>query len=238
MSNATCSVDGCEKVTGVKGTARGWCSKHYNRWLRNGDPLVRTMRKITETCTIPGCGKPHDALGLCSAHITHLRRHGSPTPPRRAHEVVDDKRVCLGCKESLPTSKFHRRKDSFAARCKPCQSAYAKAYRDARPELIREQARASAAKRPHQRRDSARKRRAALRLVKVEAVSAMAVFDRDGWACGICGGDIPRVTIWPHPLSPSLDHIQAISRGGDHSYSNTQASHLVCNMSKGDRIAA
>ncbi|MGH3296092.1 MAG: hypothetical protein ACRDP7_30265 [Trebonia sp.] len=30
----------CDGITGVPGTARGMCSKHYNRDLRYGDPLV------------------------------------------------------------------------------------------------------------------------------------------------------------------------------------------------------
>ena len=30
----------CDDITGVPGTARGMCSKHYNRWLRYGDALV------------------------------------------------------------------------------------------------------------------------------------------------------------------------------------------------------
>jgi hypothetical protein len=32
----TCSIDGCEKPV----LAREWCSMHYCRWKRNGDPLV------------------------------------------------------------------------------------------------------------------------------------------------------------------------------------------------------
>lgn len=32
----TCSIDGCDGE--YKG--RGWCRKHYMRWLRHGDPLV------------------------------------------------------------------------------------------------------------------------------------------------------------------------------------------------------
>jgi len=36
MANRTCSVEGC--VTPVR--ARGWCSAHYNRWQRYGDPTV------------------------------------------------------------------------------------------------------------------------------------------------------------------------------------------------------
>lgn len=233
MDYLTCSIDEC----GKRVLARGWCSAHYTRWQRNGDPLTLNPRKVINFCTIPSCGKPHDARGLCSAHVTNLRRHGTPTP-RKNYEVVDGKKICLGCGADLPLTNFHRRLNHWAVRCKPCQSAWAKAYRDTRPEIIRAQARASAAKRPLQRRDAARKRRAALRLAAVEDVSSLAVYDRDKWECGICSQSIPRVVIWPHPLSPSLDHILALSAGGDHSYSNTQASHLACNMSKGARLSA
>jgi len=206
--------------------------------LRNGDPSIRTLRATIELCTVIGCGKPHDARGLCSAHVTSLRRHGSAIAPRARGRIVDGNKICRDCAEDLPLSEFYPVAKSWNSRCKPCLAIQRKAYRDSRPDIVRAQSRASAAKRPLQRRDAARKRRATLREVTVEDVESMAVYDRDGWACGICEIGIPRVTVWPHPLSPSLDHITAISRGGHHSYSNTQAAHLACNMSKGARIPA
>lgn len=236
MSIIACSVEECEKPTGHKGTARGWCQMHYNRWLRNGDPLVRTQRTFIAECTMDGCDKPHDAKGLCSAHITMLRRHGTTTKRKRG-SVVDGRKICAECAEEFPISNFYTVGKSLNSRCIPCYSAKVKAYRESRIEIVRAQGRASAALRAPARRDAAKKRRALVRQVTVEDVSSIAVYDRDQWTCGICNEDIPRVTIWPHPLSPSLDHIQALSLGGDHSYSNTQASHLVCNMSKGARAA-
>lgn len=34
--SAVCAVDGCERPT----HSRGWCTKHYSRWRKHGDPLV------------------------------------------------------------------------------------------------------------------------------------------------------------------------------------------------------
>jgi lambda repressor-like predicted transcriptional regulator len=35
-----CTIDGCDKLV----RARGWCSKHYQRWQRHGDPSVYVGR--------------------------------------------------------------------------------------------------------------------------------------------------------------------------------------------------
>lgn len=36
MAKRTCSIDGCDKIV----HARGWCTGHYQRWLKYGDPAV------------------------------------------------------------------------------------------------------------------------------------------------------------------------------------------------------
>jgi 5-methylcytosine-specific restriction endonuclease McrA len=62
------------------------------------------------------------------------------------------------------------------------------------------------------------------------------IYERDSWNCGICGEPVDQEAVWPHPLSPSLDHIVPLALGGDHSYANTQCSHLRCNQAKQHRI--
>jgi len=64
------------------------------------------------------------------------------------------------------------------------------------------------------------------------------VFDRDGWICGLCSEHVDPATEWPDPLSPSLDHILPLSKGGPHAMANVQLAHLGCNVKKGNRIAA
>lgn len=40
----SCSVDGCRGIT----LARGWCSKHYNRWRKHGDPVALSRYPSSE----------------------------------------------------------------------------------------------------------------------------------------------------------------------------------------------
>lgn len=40
MAKRTCSIKGCGKPL----RARGWCTKHYKRWRKHGDPLITGKR--------------------------------------------------------------------------------------------------------------------------------------------------------------------------------------------------
>lgn len=76
MPDGTCAVAGCDHAGKLK---RGWCDKHYKRWLRNGDPLVakKAANSAAPTyCTIPVCQRPHHARGLCKYHYGQQRRDG------------------------------------------------------------------------------------------------------------------------------------------------------------------
>lgn len=60
---------------------------------------------------------------------------------------------------------------------------------------------------------------------------------RPGGRCALCGGLIVYGQRG-HPLSPSLDHIIAISKGGALlDPRNCQLAHLKCNLDKSDRPA-
>ena len=63
------------------------------------------------------------------------------------------------------------------------------------------------------------------------------VADRDNLTCQLCGEPVSLTEQAPHPLSPSLDHIVPLSRGGSHSYDNVQLAHFLCNSRKGNGSA-
>jgi 5-methylcytosine-specific restriction endonuclease McrA len=75
-----------------------------------------------------------------------------------------------------------------------------------------------------------------LRGATVELVDPIKVFERDGWRCQLCMRKTPaRLRGSYDPRAPELDHIVPISKGGAHSYINTQCACRECNGKKLDR---
>lgn len=55
--------------------------------------------------------------------------------------------------------------------------------------------------------------------------------------CGICGRKVEFSFKYPHPLSPCIDHIIPVSKGGHPSdIDNLQLAHWTCNRQKSDKI--
>lgn len=55
--------------------------------------------------------------------------------------------------------------------------------------------------------------------------------------CGICGKPVDFSMKYPHPLSPCIDHIIPIAKGGHPSdMDNLQLAHWTCNRQKSDKL--
>lgn len=85
-----CTIDGCDG----KHYARGWCSKHYNRWRLYGRLGLLEER----ICAVDGCDQKHEALGWCRLHYKrHVWRGGDPSvtlvAPRGSGTYRDGYRV-------------------------------------------------------------------------------------------------------------------------------------------------
>lgn len=81
------------------------------------------------------------------------------------------------------------------------------------------------------------KRRARERNAANDNVDPIEVFNRDGWRCQMCDVKTPYKLRGTHEANaPELDHIVPLSRGGEHSYRNTQCLCRSCNMSKGAKV--
>lgn len=89
-----------------------------------------------------------------------------------------------------------------------------------------------------ERDDSSHQQRAKEYGVPWEDVSVPEVFIADGWMCQLCGKPIDPGSRYPDPMMPSIDHIVPLSQPDSpgHVRSNVQASHLRCNLRKGNRV--
>lgn len=55
--------------------------------------------------------------------------------------------------------------------------------------------------------------------------------------CGICGKPVDKALRYPHPLSPCIDHIIPVAKGGHPSdIDNLQLAHWTCNRAKSDKL--
>lgn len=253
MGQPICSIPGCDRPVLVK--MRGWCSLHYCRWQRHGDPNVEPKRARVvgvEPCTIDGCDKKIAARGLCAAHWTRWKRHGSPTA-RLPGEVVNGRRICTLCGEDKLVGE-----EINESWCKPCsaqrkgqtrkpytpkshpikQCAHCGAeFRPRLPAQSHCSPECADATRSQRNRKHVLARRARLRRAPSEEFDPFEVFERDGWTCQICRDPVDPDVRWPDPMCVSLDHVVPLSRGGAHTRANTQCAHLSCNTKKGVKPA-
>ena len=55
--------------------------------------------------------------------------------------------------------------------------------------------------------------------------------------CALCGKPVDFNLKYPHPLSPTIDHIVPVAKGGHPSdINNLQLAHRCCNRAKSDKL--
>jgi len=87
VAQSICTVAECDRVA----KKRGWCEKHYNRWLRIGTTDIEHEYGAPKpSCVVDGCELPGTprGTGYCYKHYRRYYRHGDPTVTSRI--VGDD----------------------------------------------------------------------------------------------------------------------------------------------------
>lgn len=77
---------------GGRVVARGYCGKHYQRFLKHGDAAA-TKRPRDRVCSVEGCDEKHESLGFCLRHLTRFRRYGNPGPAEPMRRRRPDRTV-------------------------------------------------------------------------------------------------------------------------------------------------
>ena len=118
MAESTCSVEDCDGVTGVPGTAKGLCSKHYNRQRRTGD--VNTVRKGS-----PGKGSGHHSWKGAAASYAALHN--------RVYRARGKASGCAHCGADDPAKRYEWAMlhgtdgtdvSNYISLCRPCHRTY------------------------------------------------------------------------------------------------------------------
>lgn len=238
-----------------RGKDRCFCTKR----CMQADCLKRRKdrKDSLPPCTIPDCTARATRVGdgLCELHYMRKRRHGSP------EIVLVDKNIyqaCVYCGKKGKTKycsgrckSRYMRGNPLTATCRVCGTVYLSARKrqccspECGAEWERQQDRIRRKKKwrnaAYRERllsymKSACKRRRDLIDSDFEEFANEDVFKRDKWRCWICGKIVDRDAAWPHPNSPSIDHVIPLSLGGGHRIDNVHCAHLRCNLAKNDRM--
>ena|GEM_PF-4523602 len=86
------------------------------------------------------------------------------------------------------------------------------------------------------RKTAKHRRRVRIQGLPSEVVTIEYLIERDKGVRQRCRKRVDRIAIAPHPLSPTIDHVIPLSKGGAHTKANTQLAHLRCNVLKSDRV--
>lgn len=250
LGSGPCSEGNCRR----EATTHGRCAIHHRRFVggHRVDRYCRTCgsdltglprgqrycdERCKPRCIGPQCDREVSGRGLCS---THLKMHNKGTRLRpigvRAKRALNG--PCDWCGDPVGN-------DATGAFCSNACRGMARrhVYADTSGECAQCGTRidylapangSSGRLTPVSKRlcDDCRHRSPSLYL------SARALRARDGDACCLCGLYVPEDAVKPHPLTPEVDHVLPISRGGTHDPVNLALAHKTCNIKKGNKPAS
>lgn len=206
----------CGRLT-ASSTAK-FCGKCYQRARKMGDfdkPWL-TWRPygvpdVAPKCKWDGCERRSDYAGYCRRDYSRAKRLENFVDPWT--EWVTDGE-CEVCGKEW-TNARNRNKRVCSRTC------HVKAWRIENPERARKT-----------KMDAVRRRRARVAGVEVDYFTMDDVRLKHGDDCHLCGGEINYKLKFPHPMSPSIDHVKPISEGGPHTLENCAMAHMDCNNRK------
>jgi len=213
-----------------------YCGKTYSTAYENRNQYCSRECAFAHKHEIKEQHARDKAAGIgsvCEIHLCQCKECGRPFYARRKGKTLCS-RECALARGRRAFAVYASKNANKQYVCCICGEAFEAPYGDKRRvtcsnECSQEQARRQGAK------ASAMRRARKYGNGKVESIAPRAVFERDHWVCGICGGKVDGKLKAPDPYSASLDHIVALAAGGTHTWDNVQCAHLICNMRKHDR---
>lgn len=223
MDKRTCTIDGCDG----KPVGRGWCSAHWQRWRRNGDPLGGAPSpKARKSVDYPDGTR--DCLGCAE---------------RQPLDQFDqDKNASLGRRSRCKTCRSAHMKGYYAENAEDKRES-GRNHRAANLDRIRAEDMARYERDREKRIELAteitHRRRQRAKLVPFErGVTRAALRKRHGDECCYCGITMSFVSLRKGQYVPDLatvEHVIPLSKGGAHTFANTTLACWECNIRRGNR---
>lgn len=219
MPKSTCLRPDCAEPV----RARDLCRRHYGEAHRRG---LIPPSKAPRTCRWPDCNDDAKCRGLCIRDYWRAKGVGTWDEPWLVWRLPIE---CEWC--GVEFTPF--RSDGMF-----CSSACSVAsFNDRNPGHAAMRSKKRQERHPDRHRMKEQRRRAQKARTQVEYFTETEIRATHGDDCHLCSLPIDYDLRWPDPMSPSIDHVIPLSRGGGHTLRNCQMSHLRCNVAKGNRVA-
>jgi hypothetical protein len=254
-TNTICKANDCNN----KATRKSLCGKHYQRWKLKGDWNYKTKAELYQnrSCSVVGCNKHVKSKYLCDKHYRRYLKHNDPNVIKHRYDNYIKNAICIQCGNKIP-QKFgslkycsgrctarHRDNLPDMIHCIICGEKFKGGHgkitcsdvckhnhKHERTKKWNEHQRTHNPEYQRLRAGAQRRRRSKIIGTQVEQFEDIEIFERDNWKCQICGKKVNKNKKYPHPMSPSIDHIVPLSLDGAHTRLNVQLAHISCNKKK------
>ena len=161
-----------------------------------------------KTCTIDGCLRQHRARGLCGSHYNQAHQ-----PNRHARKATH----CVVCTAPIERAYRADRRPTCSPKCRHELSGqnYTKSYDYAT--VSKERAKQHGA-------------------TIIEHFTNTEVFERDNYACYLCGITVDANADCYQPNSATVDHVIPFAEGGQHTLGNVRCACFQCNSTKQAKV--
>lgn len=207
----------------------GYCGASFKPRNRGRDANKFCSRE----CGLKGQRRRYEGVGdHCVVYFKQCAACGKPFVARRSLTPVCSEE----CRKEIARRKTRARsagkKEITETKCKGCGALFTPEYGNKKRMFC-----STKCLKSHGLRVGKSVRRARIRGASaMDRIDPLKVFERDGWKCKLCGTPTPLIIRgFGLPNSPELDHIVPVSKGGAHTYANTQCLCRACNQAKGNK---
>lgn len=213
---APCSIPDC----GGQVVARGWCSRHWQRWRRYGDPLGSAPPRVTDhadgtrTCSVCSARLPLSDFDLDRTATGGRRSHCKACRSKRMKKWYADN-------QARQLERHHARVADHRDRIRAQDAARYERHREKRLDLAKNAV--------HVRRLREKTN------PRVRGITVRSLRDRHGDLCCYCSVPMSFESLRHgqyDPIRATIEHVVPLSAGGAHDWENTRLACWQCNLRK------